>query len=118
MAFSGSTWRLLRGDEPIGEIHVDDGDFPWLSGGFAPAPGFAAVRPWFEESRALLDAEDHEAFDRSYDRIADALTLVAPDGPVAEFLLHIDGGRASFRWSDEPFEEASEDASEGPAEDA
>ncbi|GAA2796179.1 hypothetical protein GCM10010505_24310 [Kitasatospora aburaviensis] len=105
MAFGG-TWRLLRrnGDEPLGEILVDDGDFPWLSGHFVPAPGFAAVKPWFDESRALLDAEDYEGFDRSYDRIAAALTLVAPDGPVAEFLLHINGDRASFRWSDEPFD--------------
>ncbi|MDK0524423.1 hypothetical protein [Streptomyces sp. ML-6] len=28
----------------------------------------------------------------------------APGGPVAEFLLHIEGDRAWFRWNDEPFE--------------
>ncbi|MGV9267997.1 hypothetical protein ACWDRR_25425 [Kitasatospora sp. NPDC003701] len=104
MAFGG-TWRLLHRGGPIGEILVDDGDFPWLSGRFVPAAGFAEVAPWFAESRALLEAEDHDGFDRVYDRIAGELTLIAPDGPVAEFLLHIDGDRASFRWSDEPFEE-------------
>jgi hypothetical protein len=26
------------------------------------------------------------------------LTLVAPNEPVTDFLLHIEGGHASFRW--------------------
>lgn len=38
------------------------------------------------------------------------MTLVSPDGPVAGFLLHIQGDRADFRWSDEPFGDDSEDS--------
>jgi hypothetical protein len=30
------------------------------------------------------------------------VSLASPDGPVAEFLLHIEGDRAWFRWSEEP----------------
>ncbi|MCF6468429.1 hypothetical protein FAF44_08500 [Nonomuraea sp. MG754425] len=30
------------------------------------------------------------------------LDLVSPRGPVAEFLLHVEGDRASFRWSEGP----------------
>ena len=30
------------------------------------------------------------------------MILVAPDGPVADFILHIDDGRAYFRWIDQP----------------
>lgn len=101
----GANWQLLRGDQPLGRIVVDGGGFPWLDGLFVPGPGFAEVKPWFDESAAFLDAEDYESFERAYDRIDGALTLVSPRGPVAEFLLHIRGDRASFRWSEEPFED-------------
>ncbi|MGW2377467.1 MULTISPECIES: hypothetical protein [Kitasatospora] len=99
----GDRWQLLRGGELLGEIVVDDGHFPWLDGRFVPEAGFVEVKPWFDESAALVDAENFQAFERAYDRIDGTLTLVSPHGPVAEFLLHIRGDRASFRWSDEPF---------------
>jgi hypothetical protein len=36
--------------------------------------------------------------------VADAVSLAYPDGRrVPEFLLHIDGLEAWWRWSDEPF---------------
>lgn len=105
MGFEGEVWRLMREQELLGEIVIDEADFPWLNGQFVPTPGFDEVRPWFAESLALLDAEEYERFDTAYDRIAGALSLVAPEGPVAEFLLHISEDRAWFRWSDEPFDE-------------
>ncbi|MFF7441793.1 hypothetical protein [Streptomyces sp. NPDC008122] len=105
MGFEGDLWRLMRQEELLGEIAIDGADFPWLHGHFMPTPAFEEVRPWFDESLALLEAEEYERFDTSYDRIADALALVAPSGPVAEFLLHINDGRAWFRWSDEPVDE-------------
>ncbi|MFD9596170.1 hypothetical protein ACFWA9_25960 [Kitasatospora sp. NPDC059973] len=104
MGFVGEVWRLMRQEELPGEIVIDESEFPWLHGRFAPAPTFGAVKPWFDESLALVEAEEFERFDDSYDRIAAALTLLAPSGPVAEFLLHISDGRAWFRWSDEPFD--------------
>ncbi|MFF6980893.1 hypothetical protein ACFZAV_25040 [Streptomyces sp. NPDC008343] len=105
MGFEGEAWRLMRQDELLGEIVIDETDFPWLNGRFVPTPTFGEVKPWFDESLALLEAEEYERFDDSYDRIADTLSLVAPSGPVAEFLLHISDGRAWFRWSDEPFDD-------------
>ncbi|MGA5820169.1 hypothetical protein ACPC54_20160 [Kitasatospora sp. NPDC094028] len=101
---TGTTWRLLRGEELLGEIVVEESDFAWTDGRFLPRPGFAEVKPWFDESAALVDAEEYEAFELAYDRIDGALTLVGPAGPAAEFLLHIRGDRARFRWSDEPFD--------------
>ncbi|MFF8837616.1 hypothetical protein [Streptomyces sp. NPDC015130] len=62
MDFEGAVWRLMRQEEVLGEIVIDEADFPRLS-------------------------------------------LVAPSGPVADFLLHISDDRAWFRWSDEPFED-------------
>ncbi|MFJ9695952.1 hypothetical protein [Kitasatospora sp. NPDC101183] len=91
------TWQLLRGSELLGEIAVDDPDMPWQRGRFTPSPGFAEVKPWFDESAALVDAEDYEGFERAYDPIEESLTLAAPSGPVDGFLLHIRGDEASFR---------------------
>ncbi|MFC9327351.1 hypothetical protein [Kitasatospora sp. NPDC057015] len=104
MGFEGEVWRLKRREELIGEIAIDGADFPWLNGKFVPGPAFGEVKSWFDESLALLDAEEYERFDDSYQRIASTLSLVAPSGQVAEFLLHISDDRAWFRWSDEPFD--------------
>ncbi|MFI1359655.1 hypothetical protein ACH4TV_39675 [Streptomyces sp. NPDC020898] len=104
VGFEGEVWRLERDDALVGEIVIEDADFPWLSGRFVPEPAFVEVEPWFAESLALVEAEEYERFEDAYDRIAHGLNLVSPEGPVAEFLLHIRDGHAWFRWSDEPFE--------------
>lgn len=108
----GEVWQLRRGDEVLGEITITDADFPWLRGSFVARAGFAEVASLFAEELALseviLDDDSKAAIDAwetAYDRIAKTMTLVAPSGPVAEFLLHVDAGEAWFRWSDEPFSE-------------
>lgn len=106
----GGVWRLVRGEVLLGEIVIEDSDFPWLSGRFRPQPAFAEVKSLFDEELALSEAlcesesdEDVAAWERAYERIAGSLSLVAPHGPVPEFLLHVQGDEAWFRWSDEPF---------------
>ncbi len=102
-------WQLRRGDEVLGDIYLNgDGDFPWLSGRFVAYPGYAAVEPLFKQELALIEADgnlDYEAWEAVYERISDQLELITPQGlPVADFLLHISGQRAWFRWSDVPLE--------------
>lgn len=104
MGRTGEVWRLLRAGAVVGEIVVDGGDFPWLGGRFVPGEGFAELRPLFERELALLEAERFGEWEAAVDAIEAEVELVAPGGPVAEYLLHIDGERARFRWSDEPFE--------------
>ena len=96
-------WRLYRGAELLAEIVVDGVDMPWFQGRVVPRPAFEELRPVFARELALLEAidEDYDAWEQAYAPI-DELTLAAPTGPVADFLLHIDGDRASFRWSAEP----------------
>jgi len=113
MTWIGEVWQLCRGDEVLGEITITEADFPWLSGRFAPRSGFADVEPLFVEELGLLDVlqesnskADVEAWEAAYDRISETVRLVAPSEPVAEFLLHIKGDLAWFRWSDEPFDES------------
>ncbi|MFF6956165.1 hypothetical protein [Streptomyces sp. NPDC008317] len=97
-------WQLRRAEEVVGEIVIEESDFPWLSGRFVAAEGFVEVKSLFDRELVLLEAEDLEEWDAVVGEICERLQLVGPAGPVAEFLLHIDGERAWFRWSDEPFE--------------
>lgn len=97
MGFDGEVWRLRDGDEPVGEILIDEADFPWLAGRFTPGPGYAAVRELFVRELALLERdfdEVAEAWEAAYGEIRSRVSLSSPDGPVAEFLLHIEGDRA------------------------
>lgn len=112
MGFDGELWQVRSGEDgaEVGEILIDDVDFPWLSGRFTAGPGFEAVRELFARELALMDLDDEdrwEEWEQTYDQIAKRVSLIAPDGPVPEFLLHIEGERAWFRWNDEPFEEVS-----------
>ncbi|MEV6945120.1 hypothetical protein AB0N07_24565 [Streptomyces sp. NPDC051172] len=109
MGFEGEVWQVRTGAEQVGEILIDDADFPWLSGRFTAGPAFAAVRDLFARELALIERDDEEhwqEWEAAYDEITRRVSLSSPDGPVPEFLLHIEGDRAWFRWSDEPFEHA------------
>ncbi|WP_411098572.1 hypothetical protein [Streptomyces sp. x-45] len=116
MGFEGEVWHVRRAPDAgrgadaesgdIGEILIDDADFPWLSGRFREGPAYGGVRELFARELALAEADDAEHWARweaAYAEIERRVRLVSPDGPVAEFLLHIQGDRAWFRWSDEPF---------------
>jgi hypothetical protein len=108
----GSTWRLLRGDRVVADLVVYGGDFPWLNARMFPREGFEEVRPLFEDELLRLDDYDAniQGWDDAYQRIRAEVSLAGPDGHlVPEFLLHIDGDEAWWRWSDEPFDE------EGPS---
>ena len=76
-------------------------------GRFAPGPGYAAVAALFARELALAEQDRDELleeWEEVYDEIRRRVSLVSPRGPVPEFLLHVSGGEAWFRWSDEPFE--------------
>ncbi|MFE1011948.1 hypothetical protein ACFW4M_11735 [Streptomyces sp. NPDC058794] len=123
MGFEGETWYVRGaldagegraggeggGDGAvIGEILIDDADFPWISGRFRAGPAFGGVEDLFARELALAERDDAGHWDEweaVYAEIERGVRLISPDGPVAEFLLHIRGERAWFRWSDEPFAE-------------
>ncbi|GAB3173659.1 hypothetical protein GCM10027059_45080 [Myceligenerans halotolerans] len=107
MSRGGEVWTLHHSGEAIGTITIDGGDFPWLEGAFEPHPGFAQFQPLFDRELELIHADLPEqvpTWESLYDQITRQLSLHDPDGPVAEYLLHIEGDRAWFRWSDTPFE--------------
>jgi hypothetical protein len=65
------------------------------------------VRPLFANELHLLDSidDDVESWELAYEAIRNTVTLRYPEGhEVPEFLLHLDGNEARWRWSDEPFD--------------
>ena len=83
--------------------------FPWLSGRFSPGPAYGAVEPLFTRELALVEGDldrNIEEWEAVHAEIGRRVALHSPDGPAADFLLHIRGDRAWFRWSDEPFEDS------------
>jgi hypothetical protein len=96
-AETGSVWRLVRDGEQVGEIVVEEADWPWRSGPFVPGVGFGEFEALFDAELAVLEAEDFAAWEEIYARITGALTLLDPDGAPAEYVLHVQDGRAWFR---------------------
>ncbi|WP_433653343.1 hypothetical protein ACQP2C_15230 [Micromonospora zamorensis] len=74
--------------------------------GLQPEPGFAELTPLFQREVDLVDSAgdlDVDAWEAVQSQICQTVALVKPDGQeVADFILHIRGDEASFRWSDEP----------------
>ncbi|QRP45282.1 hypothetical protein [Amycolatopsis sp. FDAARGOS 1241] len=103
-----AVWQLVRGDELLGQIVIENADLAWHFGRFLPEPAFAEVQPLFDEELALVDSgldDNYDPWERVHERITASMSLVSPRGPVPEFLLHIQGGEAWFRCSDQPFDE-------------
>jgi hypothetical protein len=99
-------WQLVDGEGLLAELVVSGGDFPWLNAEVRAMERFERIRPLFEDELRQLDGLDEQqaSWEAAYDRIRQAVRLLAPDGrPVPEFLLHIDGHDAWWRWSDESF---------------
>ena len=96
-------WRLWQGQDPLGEIRVTDAEFPWLRGAWTATAAFGTVESLFAAELTLVNrGEVGEEWDAAYEQIcALGIRLHDPGGrAVPEFLLHIDGDRAWFRWID------------------
>ena len=99
-------WQLVRGDQTVAALVVTGMDFPWLHARLQPEAAFEEVRPLFDEELRLLDRidDDPATWEAAYQRIRRTLQLIKPDGrPVPEFLLHVEGAKAWWRWNDTPF---------------
>ena len=102
-------WTLYRQDQRLADLVVTGGDFPWLNARVEPRDGFDDVRPLFAEDLRALRASDDDldAGETAYQAIRSTVTLRYPDGTeVPEFLLHIEGDEAWWRWSDEKFDDS------------
>ena len=94
-------YRVVRNGMLLGTLTRTGSDMPWWEGDFAPAPGFDSVRPMFDRERELLDSDDDmDAWGRAWEELAVGMVLVPLDGrpPITEFLLHINGREAWWRY--------------------
>ncbi|GAA2669120.1 hypothetical protein GCM10010428_24400 [Actinosynnema pretiosum subsp. pretiosum] len=98
-------WRVVRRNDGavVCLVDVDEVDFPWLAGAVTPGPAFEGCAPLFARVREL--AGRGADWGEAYARVEAEVGLVSPEGPVAGFLLRLDGGRAWFRFGGEPFED-------------
>jgi hypothetical protein len=115
-------WRLHAAADGalLGRLTVFERDFPWINARLTATPAFEALRPLFREearlARHLAETdEDVDTWEDAYAGVRAAVRLVTPDGVrVPEFLLHIDGDEAWWRYSDEPFDECVSGPSAAP----
>jgi hypothetical protein len=102
---AAEVWHLRYHGEEVARLEVTDSDFPWLIAIVRPSPRFSEVRGVFDEEASQIEAPVDEVWEQLYHRIRADFELVRPDGfSVPEFLLHIEGDRASWRWSDTAFD--------------
>ncbi len=100
------SWRLLKNEEELGVLTLDSVDQPFLYCRFEPLMAFEKWRALFERELELGEQEDVSEADfaeacRIYDEeLAPGLKLVACENgeEIIEFMLHIAGNRAWFRY--------------------
>lgn len=96
-------WRLMRGETLLGTLSLDGVNQPFFMTTFEPTDEFGAIRPLFDEELRLAEAEDAdwESVEPAYERIRSLDLRLAPlDGgeDITDFLLHIRGDEAWFRY--------------------
>ena len=96
------TFEIYADNVHLGTI-TEQGNFDmfWAEETFTPAPAFASFQPLFDRERRLLEADRMEEWQEAWDEIEQhGLRLVPADGsePISEFLVHIDGRTAWWRY--------------------
>ncbi|UGT43180.1 hypothetical protein LTV02_07265 [Nocardia yamanashiensis] len=113
----GSVWELRRSGSVLATIEVTGLDEHRVNGKFVATPEFQYVAPLFAAQGSLQELAAPEitegvirAWEGLYDTICRSMVLVAPSGPVREFVLGVydaDGelprpgaeAEASIEWS-------------------
>ena len=96
-------WLLARGERLVAELELQAIDDPWRHGHVVRRDGFAELARLFGREERVA-AERPRAPLRwllAYRRLRAEIRLIGPDGhEVPDFLLYIEGTRASWRKLD------------------
>lgn len=95
-------WNLKRGEEILGLLTELDIDQPWIICQFQASTSFASYQPLFIEELKLLDSDEMELWQRAYQNIDELGLVLEPSSgggeTIRDFILHIDGNNARFRY--------------------
>ena len=95
------SWRLKRDKELLGTLTCQSSDQPWIVCQFQAELAFRQYSDLFEEELDILNRDEMHLWEQAYQKIIDlGLTLEAVDAveSITDFLLHIDGEEAWFRY--------------------
>jgi len=95
------TLQLKRGEILLGTLQVRNLDMPWVICAFEATEAFDDVRSLFDEELKMVDKDDMDDWEKAYQRIEElGLVLVDVEGgkSITEFLLHVHGNEARFRY--------------------
>lgn len=98
---SGTTLNLIYNGASVANLTIHEIDQPWFHAAFESTTDFAQIQPLFETELQLFHAGDMDEWESAYSAIdALALRLESADGTqtIDDFLLHIDGRAAWFRY--------------------
>ena len=96
-------WLLARGERLVAEVELQAADDPWRHGHVVRREGFAGLAGPFEpEERPAAELPRSPLrWLLAYRRWRAEIRLIGPDGhEVPDFLLYIEGTRASWRKLD------------------
>ncbi len=105
---SGDRWTVTSLGAVAGVIKVREIDQQWVIVSWASTDAYAPLAELFDRQFRLTRADVWDQagvaeFEDVNAAIRSEAQLHYPDGrSVPEFLLHIEGAEARFRWSDEP----------------
>lgn len=95
-------YMLKHGSAVLGTLQPYDSDFPWINCKFEPTASYASFKPLFDAERQDLEKDaDMNQWEKLYQKIVDlGVYLEAADNSekIEEFLLHIEGDKAWFRY--------------------
>ncbi|MFI1481826.1 hypothetical protein [Streptomyces sp. NPDC020747] len=97
------SWQLMQAHTLLGTLTLEEIDQPWFRGHFSGTPAWEDVRPILEEWTRSIEAEepDPPRVDQAM-RAVDGLhlSLVPANGDelIDDFLIHVRGTQASFRY--------------------
>jgi hypothetical protein len=109
-AVKGDKWTLHRKSDGsrLADLVIYDWDFPWVNAKVESPAGLDELRPLFDAELALLERIEDlvDEWEAAEEAVRAAVILRYPEGnEVPEFLLHLQGDEAWWRWNDEPFDD-------------
>ncbi len=96
-----SIFHLRQKNTLLGTLKQSGLDFPWISCTFEPTESFNKLKPLFDRELELTESEEWDEWEEAYQQIeAEELYIVevAEGKEIHEFLLHIRGAEAWFRF--------------------